>query len=257
MSTDRLRVEDQLAQVAADLADLDVQVADGEIDQGTAARLRATYVAEAETLRDRLFEASSGDGETAGGRSRRRVIAGSAVLAVGIAVVIVVAVVSLQDDPPGGDATGGVVTDALTGEGVDLSSISNEQMEEVVAANPEVLGMRLALARRYFDDADFNSALPHYMYILERQQHPEALANVGWMTHLSDRPDVALPYVERALELEPDFPQALWFLGNILMALDRPDAAVVQLRSVLAYDDLPEDVRAAAEALLEVAEAAG
>ena len=257
MRTDRLRVEDQLAQVDADLADLDVQVADGEIDQGTAARLRATYVAEAETLRDRLFEASSDDGETAGGRSGRRVIAGSAVLAVGIAVVIVVAVVSLQDDPPGGDATGGVVTDALTGEGVDLSSICNEQMEEVVAANPEVLGMRLALARRYFDDADFNSALPHYMYILERQQHPEALANVGWMTHLSDRPDVALPYVERALELEPAFPQALWFLGNILMALDRPDAAVVQLRSVLAYDDLPEDVRAAAEALLEVAEAAG
>lgn len=259
MNRDRIRAEDQLAQVTADLADLEVQVGDGEIDEATAAHLRATYLAEAEVLHGRLDETAITEDDAAPiqGRSWRRIVAGSAALLAGIAVVTVVAVLSLQDDPPGGDATGGVVTEALTGEGVDLSAVSNEQMEEVVAENPEVLGMRLALARRYFDAADFNNALPHYMFVLEREQHPEALANVGWMTHLSDRPDVAIVYVERALELQPDFPQALWFYANILIALDRSGDAVAPLRSVLTYDGLPDDVRSAAQTLLDAAEASG
>jgi tetratricopeptide (TPR) repeat protein len=107
--------------------------------------------------------------------------------------------------------------------------------------------MRLALARRYFEAGDFGPALDHYMTVLDQEQHPEALANVGWMTYLSDRPEVALAYVERALELEPDFAQAYWFLANIRFALGDAEGAVEPLERLLAYEGLPEDIRTEAE----------
>jgi tetratricopeptide (TPR) repeat protein len=123
-------------------------------------------------------------------------------------------------------------------------------MEEVVAANPEIVGMRLALARRYFEAGEFDQAIDHYMIVLEQEQDPEALANVGWMTYLSDRPDVALGYLERAIALEPDFAQAYWFLANIRYALGDTEGAIEPLEQLLAFDAVPDEVRREAEAAL-------
>ena len=123
-------------------------------------------------------------------------------------------------------------------------------METVVADNPEVIGMRLALARRYFQEGDFDKALDHYMVILDAEQHPEALANVGWMTYLSGRPDVALGYVEAALDRQPNMLTALWFLGNIQSALGNYDAAMAALTVIVESDDIPDDVKESARALL-------
>jgi tetratricopeptide (TPR) repeat protein len=176
-------------------------------------------------------------------------VVGTAIVAVAIAVIAVFAVNSLTGAST--DGAEGIAGDVITGEGaIELSGISNEEMEAVVADNPNVVGMRLALARRYFEGGDFDKALDHYMVVLDAEQHPEALANVGWMTYLSGRPDIALGYVEAALDRQPGMLTALWFLGNIQSALGDFDAATKALVVIVAAEDIPDEVRESARALL-------
>lgn len=260
MNAERVRLEDQLLQVESDLDELDGQETVGEIDAATAARLRARYRAEADSLQERLIDAGpepdagAGDepGATPGspppGRSRTRVLVGAAILVVGAVVIAAAVVVSTTDG--GSNLTAGVVDDVAGDSGVGLAEVGTEEMETVVAANPGVVGMRLALARRYFEAGDFQPALDHYMTVLAAEQSPEALANVGWMTYLSDRPDVALDYVERALEIEPEFVQAYWFLANIRFALGDTAGAIAPLERLLRFDDIPDDIRREAEGAL-------
>lgn len=234
---------DQIEQVDRDLAEVAAQVEAGEIDPATAARLRQSYEAE----RAALVDAD----EVEEGRSPRRVALGAVILGVGAVVIAVLAVVSLQDDTPAGQVSDGVATEVLEGSGgVDLSGVTIEEMEEVVAANPTIIGMRLALAQRYIDAGDHSSALDHYLTVLDQEpDHPEALAMVGWLSYLAGEAELAEPFVEKALEIAPDYPLALWFLANIEAALGDTDAAVAALGRLLSYD-IPDEVRAEAEQLL-------
>jgi len=183
-----------------------------------------------------------------------RAVAGSVVVGLAIVVIGVFAVTSLSSGTS--DGLEGVAAAVVDGDGsVDLSEITNEQMEAVVAENPDVVGMRLALARRYFEEGNFEKALDHYFEVLDREQHPEALANVGWMTYLSDRPDVAVGYVEQALVHRPDYLAAKWFLSNIYVTLGRSSEAVPFLTEVAESDDAPTEVKDAALVLMQQIEA--
>ncbi|MGI9585880.1 MAG: cytochrome c-type biogenesis protein CcmH [Acidimicrobiia bacterium] len=199
-----------------------------------------------------LFRRSSAAEEPAeqtGGISGRAV-AGSVVVGLSVVVIGIFAVTSLSSGTSEGAE--GVVGAVVSGDGpVDLSTITNEQMEAVVAENPDVVGMRLALARRYFEEGTFDKALDHYFEVLDREQHPEALANVGWMTYLSDRPDIAVGYVEQALVRRPDYLAAKWFLSNIYVTLGRPLDAVPLLVDVAGSAETPADVKDAALQLMQ------
>ena len=246
-------LEDQLAQVERDLTEVDQQVAAGELAPETADKLRATYRAEAATLRSRLAAQDPGGSERLG-RSRSWV--GLAVFTVAAVAVLALAVVSLTDREPGGSLTGGVASDVLDGGQTDLAAVSDEEMEAVVAANPQIVPMRLALARRYFDAGEFSAALEHYMIVLETEEHPEALANVGWMTYLSGRPEVAVTFVEEALARDPGYLPALWFLASIRFeGLDDAAGALDPLQRLLDSDGVPDELRPAAEALLDQVQA--
>lgn len=256
MNAERLRLQDRLEQVEFDLAELDDQVDSGELDPETAERLRATYAAERDEVQ-RELEQVSGDHPPSPVRSRRRMLIGTAILGIGAIVVIAAAVVSLRDRDPGGAATGGIVDEVVSDGGVDLSTVTNEELEAVVAQNPGVVGMRMALARRYFQAGDFSKALDHYLIVLEAGENPEALANVGWMTHLSGRSDLAVSFLTRALEIAPDYPQASWFLGLTLYeGRGDPCGAIEHFEDVLDAEAAPADVRAGAERLLRAAEEA-
>ena len=264
------RNQEQIELVTEELEDVDRQVAAGDLDEATAETLRTKYVAEL----DSLIAARDGDpapdgarglavppdsqgtqdvptrlSPLKGGRFGSRALVGTAIVVAAITVIGVFAVNSLTGPSTAG--TEGVVSDVITGDGpIDLSEISNEEMELVVEQNPNVVGMRLALARRYFEEGDFDNALDHYMVILEEEQHPEALANVGWMTYISGRPDIALGYVEAALERQPGSITAIWFLGNIQFTLGNRDAAIGALTTIVDADGVPDDVKSSAEALL-------
>ena len=92
--------------------------------------------------------------------------------------------------------------------------------------------------------------------MLERERHPEALAWVGWILHLSGEPESASNFLEEALELEPDYPQAQWWLANVRFeGLGDPTGAIAPLEQLLSYTDVPDDIRAAAVELLAAARA--
>ena len=266
-------IREQIALLEEELLDLEEQVSAGDLERHQADALAERYRSELAELRGQVVadgtpaaaeestdEAPARDVAAAGGsrRARRvsgRVLAGSALVGVAIIVIGWLAVSSLGEDTAAGPE--GIVSDVIQGEGVDLSTISNEQMEQVVAENPDVIGMRLALARRYFNEGEFDKALGHYFEVLDRDQNPEALANVGWMTYLSGHPDIALGYLEASLQRNPDYLPAKWFISNVLVTLDRPDESAPFLVEVISTEDAPEEIRSrAVELLAQVQEGA-
>jgi tetratricopeptide (TPR) repeat protein len=242
---------DQLEQVDRDLAELDEQVASGELDAATADELRTTYRTERNRILVELDELGAAGSAAAPGRDRKRALIGTLAILAAFAIVTVVLINTVQQRGPNDLVTGGVASDVASGA-VDLSQVTNEEMEQVVAENPNVPAMRLALARRYFEAGEFDKALDHYLIVLDQQpDDPEALASIGWMTFLSDRADVAEAYVEQALQSDPDYVQAYWFLGNIrLLGLGDAAGAIEPLERLLSYDGVPDEIRTQAEELL-------
>jgi tetratricopeptide (TPR) repeat protein len=253
MEADRLR--EQIQQVERDLLEIADQQAAGELDPATVAHLRSRYEAERDALRrelagtDELEEITEPAERLITGRR----IVGAAVLVVA-AIGLTFGVVNATGDSQGVE---GVASDVVAGGGVNLDEITNEQLEAVVAENPDIAPMRLALADRYFAEGDFSSALTHYMYVLDTMEidDPGALANVGWMTYQSGVAEVAASFVERSLEIQPDGGVAYWYLANIrFYGLDDPAGAIEPLQNLLRYDNLPEELRTAAGDLLQDAE---
>jgi len=249
-------VREQIELLNEEIADIETQVRDGDLDEDTAAVVRDRYEAELAALEaaveaavEETHPADESPSEPPSSRLNSRAIAGIALVVVAMSVIGVFAVRSIRS--PSTVGADGIVGDIVRGEGqIDLASITDEEMEAVVAQNPEIVPMRLALARRYFEAGEFDKALDHYFEVLNREQAPEALANVGWMTYLSGRPDIAASYVEVALERQPDYLAAQWFLGNIYVSLGRFDEASVFLNVVVASDEVPDDVKETARELL-------
>ena len=65
--------------------------------------------------------------------------------------------------------------------------------------------MRIALANRYFEEFNYSSALPHFMYVAQNSEDLElkslALSQIGWMVHDSGDTATSLNYIEEALTL--------------------------------------------------------
>ena len=258
MNTEAARFEERLAQTMRDLEELDVQVAAGELDPGTADQLRERYRAEQADVRRRLEDARAVAGAAAES-TKGGALSGRLLLGIGAVLVAVVGAGLwwVAANSEGQSGVEGVAADVVAG--VNLDEVTNEQMETVVAENPDIPGMRLALADRYFADGDFSNALTHYLYVLETLEvkDPAALANVGWMTYLSGVPDVAASFVEESLEVQPDGGIAFWYLANIrFFGLGDAAGAVGPLESLLGYDNLPAELRTEAEGLLADVEAA-
>jgi cytochrome c-type biogenesis protein CcmH/NrfG len=233
-------LEERRDRIVADLRDLDAQDAIGEIDAETAAELRRRYEVE---LAEVLSEIDEPRPEPRPGRSPRRIAIGLAVFAMGATAAVVGLTNAVDSDPSGTTAA------------FDLSSVTNQELEGVVAANPDVVPMRLALARRYVEAGEFSSALPHYMYILERGPNAEALMYVGWMTYLSDDAATGALLLERSLELDPGDVLAKWFLANVrYYGLADATAAIPLLEAVIASGQAPPDIVAEAERMITEAD---
>jgi cytochrome c-type biogenesis protein CcmH/NrfF len=242
-------IEDAKRIVASDLAELDVQEAAGELDAAEAGRLRSSYQKEQQALAS--AEPANAD---AAPRSRTRALVGGGILVVGAVALTVAVVVTVRDRAPGDLITGGIANQEETR---DLTLVTNEEMEAVVEANPDVVPMRLALAGRYFDEGNFSDAVRHYLEVLDREQHPEALANVGWMAYLNGEIDTGMAFVERSLSITDAIPQAHWYIANIrFRGLQDAAGAVAPLETLLAFESIPNEVRDAANSLLDEVRAA-
>ena len=242
----RLALEQQRDRALDDLVALRTQEAAGEIDPSHAAGLRLRYEADAAAAL-RALETLP-EQSPAPGRSPRRIALALGGFAI-VAVVVVIALVNaVEPRSAGGFVTGGPESPTS----LDLSTVSTEEMEAVVAANPDVIPMRLALARRYVEAGDFSAALPHYFEVLERDaRNPEALMYMGWMTYLSGDAETGVALIEQSLEVAPGDILATWLLANArYYGLGDRAGAVPLLEAVLASGLAPPEIVAEAEQMI-------
>jgi cytochrome c-type biogenesis protein CcmH len=229
-----------------DLAELSVQLEEHEITAEVAADLAAKYTAERE--RAKAQHRPSRDDDDDEKRSRSRVLTGwaLAVLAMGVVTVMVVQAVEVR----------GENADALIESGQrPLSEVTNEELEAVVAEDPDITPMRLALADRYFKAAEYESALEHYLEVLKQDpSQGAAWARLGWTVYQLGETDLALEYVRRSLEVEPGRPESELYLGTIyLYGYGDAEAALPLLQGIAARDDVPPDIRASVDQAIAVA----
>lgn len=241
MSRRRAHLEERRDLALRDLADLEDQIAAGELDETAAARLRERYEADAAdalralTALDTVDAAD--DGPPPERRRRRRTLAAAAALAAMVAIGATLTLPRFLDSrPAGGFVTG---NEAATRQGRDLSEVSNAEMEQVVAANPDIVPMRLRLAHRYLDQGQTRKAFDHYMAVLDREPHPEAMSHLAWIVFNDGDSDLALQLLQASRERAPDDPETLWFLANVhLYGFDDAAAALPLLEQLAARDDL-------------------
>lgn len=187
-------------------------------------------------------------------RSRTRLLVGGSILVASFAGIVVVASTSLQDRPA---AATGV---AELGQ-EDLDDVSNETMEAVIATNlddPQINGMRLALAERYYEESDYRSAFPHYLAVAESPEATNieasaALTRLGWMAYEGNgEVETAIRLLDQALAIEPGSPVALYLKGRVQWCgAQDVEAAILLFEEVLTNSDLPEQSRIEIEADLD------
>lgn len=188
--------------------------------------------------------------------SRRLV--GGLILIGGFVAIVVVAGTLLQDRA--GPAEGAADVDVQ-----NLDDVSNETMEAVVDANqdnPQINGMRLALAERYFEAADYRAAFPHYLRVAQDpiasdEEAATALIRLGWMAYDgNEEVQTALTLFDQALEIIPDSQVARYLKGQVLWCgAGENEQAVELFEAVLGDDDLDDATRAQVEADLSLAAA--
>ena len=112
-------------------------------------------------------------------------------------------------------------TSEIQNVSTNLDDVSNAEMEKVIELNPDIFPMRIALANRYFEEFDYSSALPHFMYVAQNSEDIElkslALSQIGWMVHDSGDTETSLNYIEEALSMSPDSLLAKTYFGIILI----------------------------------------
>lgn len=129
--------------------------------------------------------------------------------------------------------------EALTGDlGPGASAREPDPLdffEDRVKDHPRDVAARLDLAHRYLDTGRVREAIDQYIGALELDpDNAEAHAHLGLLLFLGGRPDVGLSEVERALSVDPSYPEALYVKGLILLkGLGREEEAASVLEAYL------------------------
>lgn len=188
--------------------------------------------------------------------TRTRRLVGGMILIGGFVAIVVVAGTLLQDRA--GPAEGAADVDVQ-----NLDDVSNETMEAVVAANqdsPQINGMRLALAERYFGTGDYRAAFPHYLQVAQderstAEEATTALVRLGWMAYDGNgEVDTAVTLFDEALAISPDSQVALYLKGQVLWCgAGQNDQAVELFEQVLANSELEAATRSSVETDLALA----
>lgn len=267
----RAGMEQQRDQALRDLLELEQQVSAGDVPPGPAVALRRRYertAAEALAVLDGDDDGVAADGEPPRRVTWRAAVYGAGALAAVVALVVVLPP-ALQERPEGGFVSGNEVmqVDPEPGPspsappGRDLSKVSDAEMERVVVANPDVIGMRLALAGRYRDQGEFDKAVPHYRQVLDRQpENAEALASLGWILLMLDDAGQAARFADEAVRSDPELSLAWWVQANVrLYGQDDPGGALEAVRRMQELPAEPEvrDQMAALEQEVQARLAAG
>ncbi|EIE99834.1 uncharacterized protein involved in biosynthesis of c-type cytochromes [Saccharomonospora glauca K62] len=265
MSVERERLEQVRDQALADIVDLERQVADDEIPNHAAVRLRRQYEATAARAMEELETQPPEETTTTAQRprsSRRRrgrLVAYVSATAVAVFAALVLLPQYVAERPEGGFISGNEVIQSPAGAPSssaqpprDLSTVTEAEMEQVVAANPNVLGMRLALARRYVEKGQYDKASEHYgVALTQAPDDPQARSSAAWLLHKMGNTEAALRFLDKTLLGAPGSPDALWYKARILLDGRRnPAGALEILQGLVERGDLEPERLAEADQLM-------
>lgn len=191
------------------LDDLEAELIAGDVEEDDYRALRDDYTQRAATVLRAIDQRRAArTAATSGGRSPARVAAW------GAAVVIFAVVAGLGVARAAGDR----------GEGEFITG-----------------GIRESISQRMFDceslisQLEIREALECYDAILEEQpNNREAMSYRAWALVLAGLPDVAWPYLDRAVMIDPEYPDVRAFRAIVLNAWCRPDEVLAELD---AFDD--------------------
>lgn len=106
--------------------------------------------------------------------------------------------------------------------------------ETTVVRSPASWVAHLNLGTALDDAGRTEESLPHLQRALElKPNYPEALNSLGSVLNQLGRPREAQPLVEQAIQLQPRFAAAHNTLGAILMALGQPEVGVASFKRAL------------------------
>ena len=258
MTAERDVIEARKAQALRDLVEVERQRQAGEIDAETAEHLKKIYEAEVVAALEPEPAPSSSGHPTLGRWDRS---AGVLTL-VGIIVVACVAIVAVVVGHSDRGASGSVqsTVSTLPGGGRDLSTVTDDEMEAVIAQNPSITPMRLALIERYLREGNLEKAKIHAQAALDNNpseaDKQKALKYLGWTTAALGDPHAGADLLNQSIEMNSSDLDAKWFLANVeLTQLGDAQGAAKLLNEILAQP-ISDTQRASVEAKLEEAEAA-
>lgn len=114
------------------------------------------------------------------------------------------------------------------------TDLAVELMRRAVSAQPST-SVHFHLALVLQSKGNVSGAIQHYQKALSlNPEFPEALLNLGGLLKVQGKPDAAAELYERALALRPTFAEAHSNLGNALVARGRVEEAVRSYRKALA-----------------------
>lgn len=184
--------------------------------------------------------------------SDRRLVATLA--GVAVVVVAVLLAVVLSGDGGGDDAAGGGPGAGATTTTVDLSSVPNEELERVVAENPDIVPMRLRLVERYLRGNELANARLHAEEAAVRatsiDDRARALRYLGWTTALLGEPEQGEGIIVESLALDPSNRDSLYFLARVRFELLDDPAGALQPLEILAEREMDDEQRGLIDTLL-------
>jgi cytochrome c-type biogenesis protein CcmH/NrfG len=130
---------------------------------------------------------------------------------------------------------------------------SIEFFRQRVREHPHDAAARVDLGQRCMDAGDLECAYRQYAAALALSPRDvEALSHLGVLLHLSGSPTRGLRLEQRALRIDPAYPEALFFKGVILLkGLHRPQDAIAPLSKYLAAAPFGSEGRTAKKLLRE------
>jgi hypothetical protein len=183
----------------------------------------------------------------------RRVVWAMAAGAVAVVVALVLVVGSRGDDRP-------AAAPAPTSTTIDLGSVTDEQLEQVVVEHPEVVPMRLRLVERLLRAQDFERARVHAEEAAVRAttlgDRSRALTWLGLTTAILGDPAGGEDLLVQSLALDPTNREGIYNLARVRLDFLDPADAVGPLEQLLALPDLTAEQSALFTDMLARARAA-
>ena len=261
----RDRLEDRRSQVTRDLAELEEQTAECEVETETAERLHDVYTAElleidealsliaanepATPVADEAIEAtddsgSASQGWRAAGFSTKAAVGAAALLAV-ITGLIILAGNGFGLPGSSDEAAPGVTVPAGP---LDIASMSTDELEAFLAQFPASVSVRLALGDRHLAAGDTMSAIEHYAAVADGDdatplERSRALARIGYLSYATGQLESARQTLMESLELNENNTEAALYLGYVLLnGFDAPQAAIPYFEKALADPTMPPNI---------------